>query len=354
MNDRAVSLKDDAISSEFYQAPLPGFIWPVLEHLYQSIFCSLPHLRVYGSLSPQTQVWVGRGRDGVILALLIFEVRHRTVRVLNEVCSLQAMMLEAFAQALFLRQPQLSAIVLHAIHLQQQTQKIQPTQQLLVYPQHQLVFSEDFVLSLPPTEDAYLASLSRQTREKIRYHLSRSRRKQPSLQFRIVRDRSINNSDIDAVIQLNRARMASKRRRFGMDSVEEGNLHTILHECGLVALIEIDHIVCAGLLCTVSGQDVFMHVIAHDPQHDDLRLGFLCCYLTIQSMIAERMARFHFLWGHYDYKTRLGGKEQPLVRIILYKSRLHMARHPVLLTWYLLAITRRLLKQQLRRWLPHW
>lgn len=340
MTEQAVAVvvpeADDAISSEFYQGALPGFIWPVLERLYQSIFCSLPHLRVNGSLNQQTQVWVGRQRDGAIIALLVFDVQQRTVRVLNEVCSLQASVLEAFAQALFRRQPQLTAIVLHAIHLPQQA---------LLYPQHQLVFSEDFVLSLPSTDCDYLAGLSRQTREKIRYHLSRSRRKQPSLQFRIVRDQLINDADVEAVIQLNRARMASKGRRFGMDSVEEGRLHAILQERGLIALIEIDHVVCAGLLCTVSGQDVFMHVIAHDPQHDDLRLGFLCCYLTIQSVIAEHMARFHFLWGHYDYKTRLGGKEQPLARMVLYKSRLHMARHPVLLTRHLLGRLRRALRQ---------
>lgn len=332
----SATVADSGITSEFYQGVLPDFLWPVLERLSQSIFCSLPHLRVYGGLNPQTQVWVGRQRDGVIIALLVFEIRNRSVRVINEVCSLQARVLAAFAQALFRHQPQLSAIVLHAVHL---------PDLLSLYPQHQLIFSEDFVLSLPSTDADYLASLSRQTQQKIRYHLVRSRRKQPSLHFRIVRDECITDADVDAVIQFNRARMASKGRRFGMDSTEEGRLHAILHERGLIALIEIDQVVCAGLLCTVSGRDVFMHVIGHDPQHDDLRLGFLCCYLTIQSLIAERMARFHFLWGHYDYKTRLGGKEQPLARLVLYKSRLHMALHPVLLMQHLIASMRRTLRQ---------
>lgn len=330
-------MPEDLISSEFYQEPLPTFIWPLLERLYQSIFCSLPHLRVYQSLNPQTQVWIGRRSDGAIMALLVFEIQQCTVRVLNEVCTLPASALGAFAHALFRRQPQLSAIVLHAIHR---------LEQALPYPQHQLVFSEDFVLDLPHTDGDYLASLSRSTREKIRYHLARSRRKQPGLQFRIVRDQSINAADVDAVIQFNRARMASKGRRFGMDSVEQGRLHALLRERGLLGLIEIDQQVCAGLLCSISGTDVFMHVIAHDPQHDDLRLGFLCCYLTIQNAIAEHMTRFHFLWGHYDYKTRLGGREQPLASVVLYKSRLHMARHPRLLLRHLLALTR----NALRRW----
>jgi CelD/BcsL family acetyltransferase involved in cellulose biosynthesis len=337
---RAVSLLESAITSEFYQEPLPAFIWPVMESMYQSIFCSLPHLRAYGSLSPQTQVWVGRRRDGVIIALLVFEIQQRTVRVFNEVCSLSAIELSAFAQALFQRQPQLSAIILHAIRLV--TDTLNPG---LPYPNQQIIFSEDYVLSLPHSERDYLAGLSRHTREKIRYHLARSRRKQPSLTFRLVRDQLIEQTDIDAVILLSRARMASKGRHFGIDSMEEGRLHSLLQQRGWLALIEIDQVICAGLLCTVSGEDVFMHVIAHDPRHDDLRLGFLCCYLAIQSAIAERMARFHFLWGHYEYKTRLGGKEQPLSKMVLYKSRLHMAHHPLLMMRHLLTRARRMIRQ---------
>lgn len=328
---------DRIIASEFYQGTLPAFIWPALEQLSQSIFCSLPYLQVYGSLNSQTQVWVARSQDGDIISVVVFEMRQRTARVINEVCCLKAVELCAFAQDLFRRHPQISAIVLHAVHWNDMP---------LPYPLQWLVFSEDFVLSMPLSDAEYLASLSRHTREKIRYHLARSRRKQPSLQFRVVRGHSIDDADIAAVIQLNRARMLSKGRRFGMDSVEEGKLQAILHERGLVAIIEIDGVVRAGLLCTVSGTDVFMHVIAHDPQYDDLRLGFLCCYLTIQSAIAARMTRFHFLWGHYDYKTRLGGKEQPLARLVLYKTRLHMLRHPVLLAQHWVA--------RLRRIVRHW
>lgn len=336
MNLPAGLLPDRIMTSEFYQGTLPEFIWPALEELTRSIFCSLPHLQVYGSLNAQTQAWVRRSQDGDIVALVVFEVRQRTARVINEVCSLKAVELRAFAQDLFHCHPQLSAIVLHAIAWDDAP---------LPYPLQWLVFSEDFVLSLPLSDADYLATLSRQTREKIRYHLSRSRRKQPSLKFRVVRGHAIDDADVAAVIRLNRARMASKGRRFGMDSEEEGRLHALLHERGMIAIIEIDDVVCAGLLCTVSGTDIFMHVIAHDSQYDDLRLGFLCCYLTIQSAIAARMTRFHFLWGHYDYKTRLGGKEQPLARLVLYKKRLHMLRHPLLLMQYWMARLRRVLRE---------
>lgn len=332
MNKPIVYLPDRIVTSEFYQGTLPAFIWPALEQLTQSIFCSQPHLQVYGSLNSQTQVWVGRSQNRDIIALVVFEVRQRTATVINQVCRIEAADLCAFAQDLFQQQPQISAIVLHAVDWNDST---------LPYPLQRLVFSEDFVLSLPLSDTAYLASLSRHTREKIRYHLARSRRKQPSLQFRVVRGQAVFDADIAAVFQLNRARMFSKGRRYGMDSMDEGRLQAILHERGLIGIIEIEGVVRAGLLCTVSGTDVFMHVIAHDPQYDDLRLGFLCCYLTIQAAISARMTRFHFLWGQYDYKTRLGGKEQPLSRLVLYKTRLNMLRHPVLQVQHWVASLRR-------------
>ncbi|MBM3337394.1 MAG: hypothetical protein FJY60_06900, partial [Betaproteobacteria bacterium] len=58
-------------------------------------------------------------------------------------------------------------------------------------------------------------------------------------------------------------------------------LRAMIRECGQLSVIEIQGEICAGLLCTRIEKSIFMHVIAHDPRHDDLRLGFLCCALTI-------------------------------------------------------------------------
>jgi len=59
-------------------------------------------------------------------------------------------------------------------------------------------------------------------------------------------------------------------------------LRAMIRECGQLSVIEIQGEICAGLLCTRIEKSIFMHVIAHDPRHDDLRLGFLCCALTIE------------------------------------------------------------------------
>lgn len=330
----------DARSVEIVQWPLPDFTGPTLERLYHSTFCSLPHLFLHGSIGPSTQGWVERC-GGEIIALLLFEIRRGCAYVINEVVDLDAGTLHRFSQTLFLHHPVITAVALHAVAV-----AALPS---TVFSQCAAV-SEDYVLNLPGSEAAYLASLKRQTQEKIRYYQARCRRKQPSMQFRITRGAYIDAGKVNAVIQFNRARMVNKGRPFAMDEGEQHRLLSLMQQCGLIAVIEIDSQVRAGLLCTQMGRDLYLHVIAHDPQYDDLNLGFLCCYMGIRSAIEQGCVRFHFLWGRSDYKPRFGGRPKPLLAIALYKSRLHALLHPQLFFGQLRQAIRQRLKTLRHRW----
>jgi CelD/BcsL family acetyltransferase involved in cellulose biosynthesis len=309
--------------SEFYETALPDFIWPALEKLYHSIFCSEPHLRLNGSLANDTCAWVRR-KEGKIIALLLFTRENSIVKVINEVITLSSDDLSKFSQALFKHDETISAIIFHAVKCDPQVNKSIPYLSICKN------YSEDFVLSLPEEEKKWLEQLSKQTREKIRYHTRRSQRKQADLIFKHAIGSQICEADVSAIIEMNRARMKIKGRKFGLDSVEENNLRALLRERGLVSMMHADGRLCAGLLSTVCDKDVFMHVIAHDPDYDDLRLGFLCCCQTIQLCITNGMQRFHFLWGEYEYKTRLGGQRQALMDLVIVKSSWHTMLHPKL------------------------
>ena len=52
--------------------------------------------------------------------------------------------------------------------------------------------------------------------------------------------------------------------------------------------------------------------------------------LCIEAAIAQGMHRFHFLWGWYDYKVRLGGQRHVLEHALLWRSRMALCRHPLL------------------------
>lgn len=316
--DQLARLVDPGLADEFHCWPLPSYVWAALEQRYHSIFCSEPLLRLHGALTPYLEAWVLR-MQGRIVALILFERHARVLRVINEVFDLTGEQLDGFAQAVFARYPRLSAIWLHAVALQGRAQR---------YPSSVVPVSDDYVLSLPSSEAAWLASLSAQTREKIRYQLRRTQRRQASLHFRTIPAAAIDDTQLRTVINFNRARMQAKGRRFGMDDQEQHRLCTLMHERGQLSVLEIDGQIRAGLLCTRAGADLTMHVIAHDPAFDDLRLGFLCCVLTIRDAIAHGLQRFHFLWGHYDYKTRLGGQCVVLSQVLLLRSGCHAWRHP--------------------------
>jgi CelD/BcsL family acetyltransferase involved in cellulose biosynthesis len=330
-----IQTEKSGLAAEFHRWPLPGYIWPALHGLYQSIFCSEPHLRNHDSLRPGVQAWVAR-RNGDITGLILFQVKGRVARVINEMHALDAAKLNQFAQALFHEHTQVDVICLHAVRIEGNG---------LSLPLLQTEYSEDYLLHLPDSAEAWKGGLSSQTREKIRYHYRRSCRKQPDLNFRQIDGHDMSDAQFDRILQLSQARMSHKGRSFNMSEREVRCLRTMIRECGQLSVIEIQGEICAGLLCTRLGKSIFMHVIAHDPQHDDLRLGFLCCVLTIEAAIASRAEQFHFLWGFYDYKTRLGGQKKSLYRAVVFRSWWHGLSHPLLLGSHLVHRARRKISQ---------
>ncbi len=327
------------LASTFYRGSLPSFVWAGLEQLYHSSFCSHAHLEASGALGEVPWAWVAR-RDGQVVAVLLFVATRGTARVLNEVVTLEADCVEQFAQDLFRRFPRVGAIVLHAVELRGRC---------TLFPQLGHVCSEDFVLVLPSNRDDWLAGLSRQAREKLRYYHARCRRREPGLSFDILRGEQVGECHVQALLALSRARMEKKGVSFGIGSVEQGQLLALARARGMLVLLTLDGRICAGLLCSVTGDDVFMHVVAHDPTRDDLRLGLVACSVGIAGAIAAGHARFHFLWGRYDYKLRLGGRERPLSSMVVYRNRLHGLLHPLLAWRQLTGRARRALAPWWRR-----
>lgn len=310
------------VQSEFIAAPFPENLWPLLEKLYGSVYSSRALLEtqcINGPANHFTSAWVER-INSELSAVLLFRCEGPRVCVLNEVLSLSEVVIRRFSAAVFDKYQHVHLVQLHAISLQ---------------PEHgypamlSSIFSEDYVLDLPASHDAWLASLSRQAREKVRYHLRRSFRRQPELEFTVSTSENISETEISAVLNLNRQRMRRKRKTYAMSDTEEEQLAEQLRQVGMLFALRLDSEVCAGLLCSVCNGDIYMHVIAHDPTYDELRLGLVCCSLAIQRAIELRYARFHFLWGHYDYKRRLGGCVRPLYRVLVPKSGWYLLRHPV-------------------------
>src|SRR5690606_1967060 len=90
----------------------------------------------------------------------------------------------------------------------------------------------------------------------------------------------------------------------------------------------IGGVICAGTILYEAGGEYYLDVLSHKSAYNDIGLGTLCCYLSICECIRRDGKAYHFLWGRYDYKLRLGGIERPLSNVMLYRSRQRMLLHP--------------------------
>ena len=314
----AMQLQCDGVVAETYQGDPPPFIWTACENLYHSSFCSEHHLKSYSSINQDTHTWVSR-QDGVIDAVILFQIKRHTVFVLNEVVVFSHADIINFSRFIFEKYTPIKIIQFKAI--------FQHREKLFI-PHLAFSFSEDFILTLPCSSELWLQCLSKKMRSRLRYSLSRAQRRLPQLQFHTVLTSDIDPKLIQQILTMSRVKMQNKGKKFCMSEREERYLISLMKKCGAIYLLVNEGEIIAGLLCTVCQQDLFFHVISHDADFDDIRAGLLCCYHTILLAIDNKCERIHFLWGRYQYKLQLGAKEEKLIKLAIFRSHVDKFIYP--------------------------
>jgi hypothetical protein len=307
------------LESQFYDEEVPPFAEEGLAQLYQCPMSTLARFAIYDA-APQASTWVER-QGGEIVTVLLFRRTARHVLVYNEQVSLDHATIERFAQAVFARFAAVTRIGFYAIAVAGAVRG---------YPMLRRECLEDIALALPATPDAYLTALGPNTRGEIRRCMARIKRDFPSFRFETYAGIAVTEAQVREVIAFNHARLGAKNQASYYDERAIGRLVRWVHAHGRVGIATIDGRTCGGVICLTAGAHMMMQAVAHDPCLDAYRLGKLCCYLSICDAIAQGARTYHLGWGRYDYKFRLLGRLEPLYRVELYRSRLHMlfdARH---------------------------
>ena len=300
-----------------YQNSVPSFIEPELDALYGHVFSSLAQFRVYDGIGAGTHTYIAQSADRTE-AILLFRVDGRRVQVLNEQIAMAPDEINRFARYVFETWRMVDVVRFPAL---------QADDSGLAYPHQKFYRTEDIVLTLPPTAEDYLNALGKATRKNFKYHGNRLRRNFPDMRFEVWTDGNIPESHVRDIIELNRARMATKNKESEIDAEEAGRLSRLVRESGLVSAMILHGRVVAGTVCSRVGANYFMHINAHDPAYDDARLGKLCCYMTICDCIGRGGKEFHFMWGRFEYKYLLLGVQRDYDELTLYRSRAHLLRH---------------------------
>ncbi len=315
-----------ALSCEIHEHAVPSFVVEALDRLYGSMFASWRHVQLCEADSPVPHSWVA-WRHGEVVAALLFRIEPARVLVLTEMMAIDASLVDAFCRSVYGRYPQAGVIVLNAVDVIAWEQRRSGR-----WPSQSYAFSEDYVIELPDSVDAYHAMLGKSTRKTIRGYGNRVARELPGLQWECRDARSMSQQEQRALVRTlqryKRDSMQERGKQAAIDRRDTARLLVLARECGLFGIARVDGRVVAGSLACRFGDHYVMLLSAADPALARLRLGFLACYWAVCDCISHQARACHLLWGRYDYKAQLLGQLRVLRRVQLYRSRLTMLGLP--------------------------
>jgi hypothetical protein len=295
----------------------PAFLEPELDRLYGTRLSCLPRFRLHGSWDG-VRAYVAR-RAGVAEAVFLYRFEGGRAVVLNEGMTVSDAIANRFASYLFRNHDGVSLVAFHFV---------ETGARQFAFPSVRAACGEDTVLALPASVAAYRAGLAPRIQRSLDHRLHRIERALPGFTFTLLEKQDVPVRQVRALIRLHRLNMAAKGMAARIDDEEEQRIIAYVALCGFVSIASSNGKVCAGAITYRLGSNFTTRILAHDPAHAGLRLGFSCAYLTICECIAAGNSRyFHFGWGQRDYKRQLGGRERALVHLSLFRSRLHVARN---------------------------
>jgi hypothetical protein len=288
-----------SLSVEIWGAEIPAGLLLAAEQTVDTPYACLAYVRAYQpELIPRLQHAVAR-HCGELVAIVSFYARSRSLVVVNRLLRFPDQVLNACVAAMLEQNPAARSVEFTELYNEERAHAAACS---FTWRTIDCVAAE-----LPASYGEYLEHFGAATRKNLRYCARRLERDAPAVSFNIHRREAISASMVAAVVQLNHQRMAFKGGRSGIDESYAARLATLSRSHGVACIATDGAAVVAGALCTEVGSGWTLHVIAHDPQFNHVRLGLLCLLKAVEEAIACGAARFNFLWGLGDYKLLFGG-----------------------------------------------
>ncbi len=315
----------NTIVSEIHESSVPTHAAAALDRLYGSMHASLRHLQLCGEDRPTPHTWIGY-RHGEIVGVLLFRIRQTRALVLTEMIALDEELADAFSSAVFSRFSCARHITFNAVSLPR------PLRQLTV---QSFEFSENYIIQLPSSVEAYLEALGKSTRKTIRGYGNRLLRELPGFRWEVRLASQLRRDEQRRIVrrlhEFKQASMASRGKRAVIDRHDTARLLKLASECGQFGIATVDGRIVGGSLSCRFGDSYVMLLSAADPALESHRLGLLCCYWSVCDCIRAGARECHLLWGRYGYKSQLLGVLSPLYRVNVYRSRMQAALSPAVL-----------------------
>lgn len=297
------------IDVSIYDDHVPNFVERHLELLYQNIFTTVARFDIYNAAKNASTYVVRKG--GQVSTVFLFRREGDQVTVYNQQIKIDGHEIKQFSDLIFSKYKSVSLISFYAIETDIKA---------LPYPFQKLNCLEDISLILPDTADEYFRNLSKSTRAAIKKNQRKMSQHFPSFRFDTYSKDEVSENQIRDIVALSRARMSGKNKRFHYNEDAIQQLIRLVRKYGTVLIATTESGICAGTICHHVGENFFMHVLAHDPNYNAYGLGKLCCYQSICAAIEQSAKEYHFGWGRNNYKYNMGGVNNDLYRVEIYRS----------------------------------
>lgn len=314
-----------------------------LDRLYKNVFCSAIRC-VDADSADRTHALVMENKQK-IEQIILFNRTGNAVTVLNEQITLPQDDVQRFVTYIFENYQSVDLVTFPSV----QTGIVE-----LSRPIQRFNSTEDIVAQLPDSPDQYLKSLSKNTRENIRRYQRRIAKDNPEIGYRVYERNSITPAIVHEIVELSKARLKQKKQIPNHTEQTIRKMLPLISKYGVALVAEKEGKICGGILCTLIYDQMYMHIIAHDPSLDHLRLGKICCFLSICDAIKRQCRHYHMLSGEYDYKFQFLGERFDYDRLTLYRSKSSIVKNVRTYIRNEIRGRGRKLKRNLRNWRRTW
>jgi CelD/BcsL family acetyltransferase involved in cellulose biosynthesis len=198
-------------------------------------------------------------------------------------------------------------------------------------------------VALPPTWDAWLASLHRDRRYRVRKMRRDLLAAHPEARFFAWTDAATLDAGIDRLVQLHHARWRDTGLPHGFSSREYVAFHrAVMHACFARDRLRLYGLELGGEIAAMFYMYRFRDALylmqtGFDPAHARLRPGLVLLGWILEQAIAERCRVLDFLKGEHRYKDELATGQRETVSLAAYRPRAgawaFRARRVVLPAW---------------------
>ena len=191
----------------------------------------------------------------------------------------------------------------------------------------------NWVIELPESLEAYLASLGPSTRKHLPYYLRRLHREHNQIQIHVLNCDSISSEFVNSLAELNRKRMHAKNQQsLWTNELIESRMR-LAKSSGIGVGLYLETRLIAGTLSFLHKDEAYSVIITHDPAFDRLNVGNVALLKTIEALIARRVKRFNLLWGDSPYKAQFSAREELFFEWAVCRSRSTWVLYKLWIYW---------------------